>query len=211
MPSTNSESSPAFYAYRLCGVGNSESLLPPRPPPSQPQPPFPIISLSPFHPFNTLLIPAKMPCSYLVLLPLTALLAGSAQADEKTYCVTYPANADMTSSYNNMMNHYNQYHTLCRQQRCGEHDETSQQYNDWLADHMSLYQKLHDSLLKGQNLQTLPPKYRKRQSSNENSFNTLLAQFNALQQQTMLENLEMQKAQQFWNPLESMTKKDATS
>lgn len=48
-------------------------------------------------------------------------------------------------------------------------------------------------------------------SSNASQFNQMLNQYNSLQQQTMLENMEMQKAQQFWNPLESMSKKDATS
>lgn len=37
-------------------------------------------------------------------------------------------------------------------------------------------------------------------------FNDMLTQFNDLQQQTMTENLEMQKAQAFWNPLEHMGK-----
>jgi hypothetical protein len=39
----------------------------------------------------------------------------------------------------------------------------------------------------------------------------MLAQYNELQAQTMEENMEMQKAQAFWNPLESMTSRDATS
>jgi hypothetical protein len=50
-----------------------------------------------------------------------------------------------------------------------------------------------------------------KRDNNAASFNTMLNQYNALQQQTMLENMEMQKAQAFWNPLESMSKKDATS
>jgi hypothetical protein len=47
--------------------------------------------------------------------------------------------------------------------------------------------------------------------SNAAAFNAMLNQYNQLQQQTMLENMEMQKAQAFWNPLESISKKDATS
>jgi hypothetical protein len=47
--------------------------------------------------------------------------------------------------------------------------------------------------------------------SNAASFNNMLHQYNHLQQQTMMENMEMQKAQAYWNPLESMSKKDATS
>ena len=39
----------------------------------------------------------------------------------------------------------------------------------------------------------------------------MLDQYNELQQQTMPENMEMQKAQAFWNRLESMSKQDATS
>ena len=39
-------------------------------------------------------------------------------------------------------------------------------------------------------------------------FNSML---NELQQQTVIENMEMQKAQAFWNPIESMSKWDATS
>jgi len=35
--------------------------------------------------------------------------------------------------------------------------------------------------------------------------------YTVFQQQTMIENMEMQKAQAFWNPLESMSKRDATS
>ena len=49
------------------------------------------------------------------------------------------------------------------------------------------------------------------QDSNADEFNDMLDQYDELQQQTMTENLEMQKAQAFWNPLESMSKEDATS
>lgn len=42
-------------------------------------------------------------------------------------------------------------------------------------------------------------------------FSQMLDQYSELQQQIMFENMEMQKAQAFWNPLESMSKKDATS
>lgn len=48
-------------------------------------------------------------------------------------------------------------------------------------------------------------------SSNARAFSQMLDQYNELQQQTMLENMEMQKAQAFWNPLESMSRRDATS
>ena len=48
-------------------------------------------------------------------------------------------------------------------------------------------------------------------SSSAAAFNHMLNQYNELQQQTMAENMEMQKAQAFWNPLESMSKWDATS
>ena len=48
-------------------------------------------------------------------------------------------------------------------------------------------------------------------SSNAQAFSEMLDQYNQLQQQTMAENLEMQKAQAFWNPLDSMSKRDATS
>ena len=47
--------------------------------------------------------------------------------------------------------------------------------------------------------------------SNAQAASGMLNQYNQLQQQTMTENMEMQKAQAFWNPLESMSKKDATS
>lgn len=43
------------------------------------------------------------------------------------------------------------------------------------------------------------------------AFNNMLEQYNQLQQQTILENIEMQRAQAFYNPLESMSKRDATS
>jgi hypothetical protein len=42
-------------------------------------------------------------------------------------------------------------------------------------------------------------------------FSNMLERYNELQQQTMVENMEMQKANGFWNPLESMSKRDATS
>jgi hypothetical protein len=47
--------------------------------------------------------------------------------------------------------------------------------------------------------------------NNAASFNAMLEENNALQQQTMMGNMEMQKAQAYWNPLESMSKKGATS
>jgi cytochrome c-type biogenesis protein CcmH/NrfG len=36
--------------------------------------------------------------------------------------------------------------------------------------------------------------------SNASTFNQMLSQYNQLQQQTMLENMEMQKAQAYWTP-----------
>lgn len=45
---------------------------------------------------------------------------------------------------------------------------------------------------------------------NAAAFSNMLDQYNQLQQQTMTENMEMQSAQAFWNPLESMSKSDAT-
>ena len=48
-------------------------------------------------------------------------------------------------------------------------------------------------------------------STNVTSFNAMLEQYNDLQQRTMIENMEMQKAQAYWNPIESMSKRDATS
>lgn len=48
-------------------------------------------------------------------------------------------------------------------------------------------------------------------SSNAQAFSEMLDQYNQLQQQTTMENMEMQKTQAFWNPLESMSKRDATS
>lgn len=42
-------------------------------------------------------------------------------------------------------------------------------------------------------------------------FSNMLDRYNTLHQQTMMENMEMQKAQAFWNPLDSMSKRGATS
>jgi hypothetical protein len=44
--------------------------------------------------------------------------------------------------------------------------------------------------------------------SNAAAFNAMLNQYNQLQQQTLMDNMEMQKTQAFWNPLESMSKKE---
>jgi hypothetical protein len=52
---------------------------------------------------------------------------------------------------------------------------------------------------------------RRSASPSPDDFSDMLAQYNELQQQTMLENMEMQKAQAFWNPLESLSKSDAVS
>jgi hypothetical protein len=41
-------------------------------------------------------------------------------------------------------------------------------------------------------------------------FNTMIEQYNELNQQTMME-MDERKGLNFWNPLESMSKKDATS
>ena len=49
------------------------------------------------------------------------------------------------------------------------------------------------------------------ESLNARAFNQMLEEYNELQQQMMIEDMEMQKARSFWNPLESMSKKDATS
>ena len=48
-------------------------------------------------------------------------------------------------------------------------------------------------------------------SDKATNFNSMLQQYNDLQQQTMLENMETQRAQAFWNPISSMSKRDATS
>ena len=48
-------------------------------------------------------------------------------------------------------------------------------------------------------------------SGNARAFSEMLDQHNQLQQQTAMEKMEMEKAQAFWNPLESMSKRDATS
>lgn len=50
-----------------------------------------------------------------------------------------------------------------------------------------------------------------RRRSNEIAFSKMLQQYNELQEQTAFENMEMQKAQAFWDPTESMSKRDATS
>jgi hypothetical protein len=42
-------------------------------------------------------------------------------------------------------------------------------------------------------------------------FSLMEEQYVSLREQTRMENEEMQKAQAFWNPLASMSKKDATS
>lgn len=47
-------------------------------------------------------------------------------------------------------------------------------------------------------------------SGNAQAFSQLPNQYNDLQQQTMIERMEMQKAQAFWNPLESLSKQDTT-
>ena len=49
------------------------------------------------------------------------------------------------------------------------------------------------------------------QDSNADAFSDMLDQYDQLQEETMEENMEMEKAQAFWKPLESMSKADATS
>ena len=55
------------------------------------------------------------------------------------------------------------------------------------------------------------PEQQVKRQDNAAAFSDMLDQYNELQEQTMEENMEMQKAQAFWNPLESMSKQDATS
>lgn len=57
---------------------------------------------------------------------------------------------------------------------------------------------------------TALPLSRRSPQDNAAAFNDMLEQYNELQAQTMEENMEMQKAQAFWNPLESLSKSDAT-
>lgn len=75
----------------------------------------------------------------------------------------------------------------------------------------------------GQSVGTLPSQYNAQgeasaagaagasNSGNALAIEAMLNQYHELQQQTMMENMEMQKAQAFCNPLESMPKRDATS
>lgn len=44
-------------------------------------------------------------------------------------------------------------------------------------------------------------------TSNAKLFGLIFDHYNQLQQQICLENMEMEKAQKFWNPLESMSRR----
>lgn len=62
-------------------------------------------------------------------------------------------------------------------------------------------------------IEGIPEFYRKAENdaNHANAFIAMMEQHNDLQQQTMLENMEIEKARAFWDPVESMSKRDATS
>ena len=45
---------------------------------------------------------------------------------------------------------------------------------------------------------------------NARAFSEMLAQYDRKSQQTMMENIAMEKAQAFWNPLNTMSTRDST-